>query len=107
LDFVIPNAGNLPKTMGNFYEWLGGVNKVTSNLSQDLETVAWGTEYTGTFKTIYGLDARVQEVKTGDSYKEFNAVFSRKSALLDPLFRGHGTPIQQLGRRFTCSGAVA
>ena len=110
LDTVIPMAppGKIGKAAGKLFNWLGAINTVKSSLPEDLETVTWGTEYTGTFKTLYGLDARVEEVKAGgDITREFDAVFSRDSALLDPLFKGDGTPIQQIGRYLMCHGGVA
>ena len=109
LDYVLPAApaGQLGSIVGHILDWLGAVNTATDLLPDKETTFARAYKYTGSFKSpIYQLQVQIDNNKTGAVIKSFPNTFSRHYALVQGLFAGDGSPLQQIGRSLVCSGPV-
>ena len=104
LDYVLPAAP--AGKLGSIADFIFNLLGTATDLFPDKETTfARAYKYTGSFKSpIYQLQFQIDGNKTGAVIKSFPDTFSRQYALVQPLFAGDGSPLQQIGRSLVCTG---
>jgi hypothetical protein len=106
LDYAIPHA-SLGPLVDTLFSILSG-GKLLLDLTPETKTTFMRAyKYTGpSISTIYQLQVRVEDAKTGKVLRSWPDLYSRNYTLVKGLFDGDGTPVQRLGRNLVC-GAPA